>query len=44
MASDFIFMLTHTDGTIPDAADRVPDALRAGVRHLGFKDIGIRRI
>lgn len=41
MACDFIFMLTHTDRTIPDAADRVPDALRAGVRHIGFKDVGL---
>jgi DNA-binding NarL/FixJ family response regulator len=40
MAADFIFMLTHTDRTIPDAAYRVPDALRAGVRHIGFKDVG----
>jgi len=41
MASDFIFMLTHTDRTVPDAADRVSEALRAGVRHIGFKDIGL---
>jgi hypothetical protein len=41
MASDFIFMLTHTDLTIPDALDRVPDALSAGVRHIGFKDVGL---
>jgi DNA-binding NarL/FixJ family response regulator len=41
MACDFIFMLTHSDRTIPDAADRVPDALRAGVRHIGFKDVGL---
>jgi 4-hydroxythreonine-4-phosphate dehydrogenase len=33
--------LTHTDRTIPDAADRVTDALRAGVRHIGFKDVGL---
>jgi hypothetical protein len=41
MASDFIFMLTHADRTIPDAHDRVPEALAAGVRHIGFKDIGL---
>jgi hypothetical protein len=41
MAPDFIFMLTHTDRTIPDAQNRVPEALGAGVRHIGFKDIGL---
>jgi 4-hydroxythreonine-4-phosphate dehydrogenase len=41
MAPDFIFMLTHSDRTIPDAQDRVPEALGAGVRHIGFKDIGL---
>jgi hypothetical protein len=41
MACDFIFMLTHYDRTIPDAVDRVPDALRAGVGHIGFKDVGL---
>lgn len=41
MVPDFIFMLTHHDRTIPDAVDRVPDTLRAGVRHIGFKDIGL---
>ena len=34
-------MLTHNDRTIPDAVDRVPDTLRAGVRHIGFKDVGL---
>jgi len=41
MASDFIFMLTRSDRTIPDAHERVLDALSAGVRHIGFKDIGL---
>jgi hypothetical protein len=41
MAPDFIFMLTHADRTILDAHDRVPEALAAGVRHIGFKDIGL---
>jgi hypothetical protein len=41
MASDFIFMLPHTDRTIPDATGRVPDALRAGLRHIGVKDLGL---
>ncbi len=41
MATDFIFMLTHTDRTIPDAQDRLEEALEASVRHIGFKDIGL---
>ena len=41
MASDFIFMLTRSDRTISDAHERVPDALRAGVCHIGFKDVGL---
>src|SRR5918995_1817821 len=41
MTPDFIFMLTHADRTIPDAHDRVPEALAAGVRHIGFKDVGL---
>lgn len=41
MAPDFIFMLTRADRTIPDAHDRVPEALAAGVRHIGFKDVGL---
>ena len=38
---DFIFMLTHGDVTIADARARVPCALAAGVRHIGFKDVGL---
>jgi 4-hydroxythreonine-4-phosphate dehydrogenase len=41
MAPDFIFMLTRADRTIPDAQDRLPEALDSGVRHIGFKDIGL---
>jgi hypothetical protein len=41
MAPDFIFMLTHADRTIPDVQDRLPEGLGAGVRHIGFKDIGL---
>ncbi|WP_046869166.1 4-hydroxythreonine-4-phosphate dehydrogenase [Microvirga massiliensis] len=40
-APDFIFMLTHSDRTILDAPDRLIEALDAGVRHIGFKDIGL---
>ena len=38
---DFIFMLTRADRTIPDALDRLPEVLAAGVRHIGFKDVGL---
>jgi hypothetical protein len=38
---DFIFMLTRNDETVPDAADRAEVALAAGVRHIGFKDVGL---
>ncbi len=38
---DFIFMLTRADRTVPDAMDRVDEVLAAGVRHVGFKDVGL---
>lgn len=38
---DFIFMLTRDDATIPDARERLPQVLAAGVRHIGFKDVGL---
>jgi hypothetical protein len=38
---DFIFMLTRDDVTLPDARRRLPHALEAGVRHIGFKDVGL---
>ncbi|MGI3167897.1 cupin domain-containing protein [Pseudooceanicola sp. C21-150M6] len=38
---DFIFMLTRNDRTIPDASDRLQEALALGIRHIGFKDIGL---
>ena len=41
MAFDFILMLTSNDRTIPDARARLDDALEGGVRHIGFKDIGL---
>jgi len=40
-APDFIFMLTRGDSTIADARARLPEALAAGVRHIGFKDVGL---
>jgi hypothetical protein len=39
--SDFIFMLTRADRTVEDAEERLADALAVGVRHIGFKDIGL---
>ncbi|WP_407049733.1 4-hydroxythreonine-4-phosphate dehydrogenase [Methyloraptor flagellatus] len=41
MAPDFIFMLTNQDRTVADALERLQDVLGAGVRHIGFKDIGL---
>lgn len=38
---DFIFMLTRHDRTVPDAASHVATALAAGIRHIGFKDVGL---
>lgn len=41
MAFDFILMLTADDRTIPDARARLDEALEGGVRHIGFKDVGL---
>ena len=38
---DFIFMLTQQDKTIADARERLREVLAQGVRHVGFKDIGL---
>ncbi|MCA0273518.1 MAG: 4-hydroxythreonine-4-phosphate dehydrogenase [Proteobacteria bacterium] len=38
---DFIFMLTRNDRTVADAAQHAATALKAGIRHIGFKDIGL---
>ena len=40
-AVDFVFMLTRNDRTVPDAERHVATALAAGVRHIGFKDVGL---
>ena len=37
----FIFMLTRNDRTVPDAAERLEEVLAAGVRDVGFKDVGL---
>jgi 4-hydroxythreonine-4-phosphate dehydrogenase len=36
----FIFMLTLRDETVPKAREVARRALAAGVRHIGFKDVG----
>ena len=41
MAFDFILMLTSNDRTIPDAPAKLEEALKGGVRHIGFKDVGL---
>ena len=38
---DFIFMLTRDDRTVPDAMTHLETALALGVRHIGFKDVGV---
>jgi DNA-binding NarL/FixJ family response regulator len=38
---DFIFMLTRNDRTVSDAEVHVETALAAGIRHIGFKDVGL---
>ena len=38
---DFIFMLTRNDRTVDDAEVHVETALACGIRHIGFKDIGL---
>ncbi len=41
MGLRFIFMLTRNDRTVADAAAQLQTALGLGVRHIGFKDIGL---
>ena len=41
MGLRFIFMLTRNDRTVPDASQKLQTALSLGVRHIGFKDIGL---
>jgi hypothetical protein len=38
---DFIFMLTRNDQTVPDAAEHLETAIACGIRHIGFKDVGL---
>jgi mannose-6-phosphate isomerase-like protein (cupin superfamily) len=41
MGLRFIFMLTRNDRTVSDAMEQLAIALALGVRHIGFKDIGL---
>jgi hypothetical protein len=41
MGLRFIFMLTRNDRTVEDASEQLKTALSLGVRHIGFKDIGL---
>ena len=38
--SEFVFMLTHGDRTVEDAAEVVPELAETGLRYIGFKDVG----
>ena len=40
-AIDFIFMFTRSDKTVEDCLDVFDTVARAGVKHMGFKDIGV---
>jgi hypothetical protein len=39
---DFIFMLTRNDRTVEDANDIVDAVCDLGVKHIGFKDVGVK--
>lgn len=41
MGLRFIFMLTRNDRTVAEASQHLQTALNLGVRHIGFKDIGL---
>lgn len=38
---DFIFMFTRADRTVEDCLEVFDTVARAGVKHMGFKDIGV---
>ncbi|HEY5946510.1 MAG TPA: hypothetical protein VIV40_13505, partial [Kofleriaceae bacterium] len=38
---DFVFMLTRADTTIRDGLDVLDDIQSLGLRHIGFKDVGV---
>jgi NAD(P)H-dependent flavin oxidoreductase YrpB (nitropropane dioxygenase family) len=37
---NFVFMLTHSDSTVPGAIDYVEPLAATGLRYIGFKDVG----
>lgn len=39
--TEFIFMLTRNDATVPDALEVYEEIRTTGVRYVGFKDIGL---
>ncbi|MCG8418019.1 MAG: hypothetical protein MJE77_08770 [Proteobacteria bacterium] len=40
---DFIFMLTRADQTVPDCLEVLDYILPVGLKHIGFKDVGVRK-
>ena len=40
---DFIFMLTRNDMTVEDCLEVMDEIATVGVRHIGFKDVGVGR-
>lgn len=40
---DFIFMLTRNDRTVSNCLDVLDEIAGLGIRHIGFKDIGVSR-
>src|SRR5690349_5539074 len=38
---DFVFMLTKSDRTVEDAMEVLEEIRPLGLRHIGFKDVGI---
>lgn len=40
---NFIFMLTRQDQTVEDCLEVVDTVIDTGVRHIGFKDVGVDR-
>lgn len=40
---DFIFMLTHGDKTVSNCEEVLDISIKAGVSHIGFKDVGVNK-
>lgn len=40
--TDFIFMLTHHDVTVPNAIEIFEEVKDSGIKNIGFKDIGLQ--